>query len=115
MATPKQRVPARGDLIWLNFDPQLGSEQRGHRPALVLSHASYNRVVGLAIVCPVTSRVKGYPFEVPVNGQKIKGAVLADHVKNLDWRHRHAQFIEKADEQAISSVLAKLSPVIGLE
>lgn len=109
------RAPARGDMVWLDFDPQAGSERRGHRPALVLSQLRYNQVVGLAIVCPITSQVKGYPFEVPVNGVKIKGAVLADHVKSLDWRHRHAQFIEKADQEVLAAVLAKLAPVIGFE
>jgi mRNA interferase MazF len=89
-------VPRRGDAIWLNFDPQSGHEQAGHRPALVLSPESYNRKTGLAVLCPITSQVKGYPFEValPV-GLPVSGAILADQVKSLDWRARKAALIKK--------------------
>src|SRR5207245_2851651 len=80
-------VPDTGDLVWLTFDPQAGHEQRGRRPALILSPRAYNSKARLAIACPVTSHVKVYPFEVPLPpGGKISGVVLADHVKNLDWQ-----------------------------
>ena len=85
-------VPARGDLVWLEFNPQAGHEQAGHRPALVLSPQEYNRRVGLALVCPVTSQVKGYPFEVVLpSGLPISGAVLSDQMKSLDWKARRAR------------------------
>jgi mRNA interferase MazF len=85
------RVPDRGDVVWLEFNPQAGSEQAERRPALVISPRSYNRKVGLALVCPITSRVKGYPFEVELpEGIEVKGAILCDQIKSLDWRARHA-------------------------
>ena len=82
-------VPDRGDLVWLEFTPHAGSEQRGRRPALVLSPKSYNGKVGLALFCPVTSKVKGYPFEVKLpDGYAVSGVVLSDQLKSLDWRSR---------------------------
>jgi len=82
-------VPARGDLIWLQFNPQAGHEQAGHRPAVVISPSSYNRRVGLALCCPVTSQVKGYPFEVRLpQGLGVEGTILSDQIKSLDWRVR---------------------------
>ena len=84
---PRRYVPRRGDIVWLSFTPQAGHEQAGRRPALVLSPSAYNRKVGLALFCPVTSRVKGYPFEVTVpKGLSVAGVVLADQVKSLDWQ-----------------------------
>ena len=88
-------VPDRGDAVWLEFNPQAGHEQAGRRPALVLSPRAYNQRVGLALVCPITNHVKGYPFEVEIAaGQKITGVVLADQVKSLDWVARRAGFID---------------------
>src|SRR5437660_10160294 len=82
-------IPHTGDLLWLSFSPQAGREQAGRRPALVLSPRSYNGPAGLCLVCPVTSQVKHYPFEVALpDGLPIHGVVLADHVKSADWRHR---------------------------
>lgn len=78
-------IPHRGDIVWLNFTPQAGHEQMGTRPVLVLSPEKYNKKTGLAVCCPITSNIKAYPFEVVVSGKKINGAVLADHLKNLDW------------------------------
>jgi mRNA interferase MazF len=87
-------VPDRGDAIWITLDPQAGHEQAGRRPALVLSPASYNEKVGLALLCPITSQVKGYPFEVPIPaGLTVSGVILADQVKSLDWRVRRAERI----------------------
>jgi len=86
-------APSRGDVIWLDFDPQAGHEQAGRRPAVVLSPNSYNAKVGLALCCPVTSRIKGYPFEVGLPpGLAVGGVALADQVKSLDWRERAATF-----------------------
>ncbi len=107
-------VPDAGDLIWLTFDPQKGREQSGRRPALVLSPAAYNARTNLAIVCPVTSHVKGYPFEVPLpSGSGIGGVVLADHVKSLDWKERRAEAAGQAPDTIVLEVLARLAPLLG--
>lgn len=101
-------VPNRGDVVWLEFTPQAGHEQAGHRPALVLSPRSYNAAAGLAVFCPVTSRVKGYPFEVLLPaGAAVQGVVLADQIKSLDWHARKAKLISRAPEEVIADVLAK--------
>ena len=105
--------PARGDLVWINFDPQAGHEQAGRRPALVISPVEYNARVGLALVCPVTSRVKGYPFEVALpEDLSVSGVVLADQVRSVDWRARRCTFADRAPAGAIDHVLAKLAPLI---
>lgn len=108
-------VPDRGDLVWLEFTPQAGSEQRGRRPALVLSPKSYNGKVGLALFCPLTSKVKGYPFEVMLpDGYAVSGVVLSDQLKSLDWRSRKVKFIERLTidvmEMVIARVLTLLEP-----
>ena len=106
--------PKRGDMIWLTFNPQAGHEQAGRRPALVLSPAAYNGKVGLAILCPITSKVKGYPFEVAIpNGLKITGAILSDQVKSLDWKARNAEFICKLPTAIVDEVLLKLNTLLG--
>lgn len=105
-------TPNRGDIIWLNFTPQSGHEQMGARPALVLSPLKYNKKTGLAVCCPITSQVKGYPFEVQLTGKKIQGAVLSDHLKNLDWKSRKAKFIEKASEDVVKDCSLKISALI---
>lgn len=108
-------VPDAGDLVWLTFDPQAGHEQRGRRPALILSPRLYNAKTGLAVACPVTSHAKGYPFEVPLPpGGKITGVVLADHVKNLDWRARRAVFDAKASNEVLTEARERLRAVLGL-
>ena len=105
MSDPAFVCPERGHLVWLSLDPQSGHEQAGRRPALVLSLASYNGPVGLALVCPVTGRAKGYPFEVPLPpGLPVSGVVLADHVKCLDWRTRRAEYIGEAPEGVVAEV-----------
>jgi mRNA interferase MazF len=102
-------VPARGDLVWLEFDPQSDHEQRGRRPALVISPQAYNGRVGLALLCPVTSEVKGYPFEVALpRGSKVSGVVLADQLKSLDWGARQARRIETTPPEVLEEVLAKV-------
>jgi mRNA interferase MazF len=101
-------------MIWLTFDPQAGREQAGRRPALVLSPALYNRRTSLAVVCPITSQVKGYPFEVPLpDGGPLQGAVLADHLKNVDWRERQAQPIAPAGEDVLAGVLVRIAALLG--
>ena len=108
-------VPDAGDLVWLTFDPQAGHEQRGRRPALVLSPRVYNSKARLAIACPVTSHAKGYPFEVPLPaGGKISGVVLADHVKNLDWQARRVEFEAKAPADVVTDVRERLRALLGL-
>ena len=109
-------VPERGDVIWLTFDPQAGHEQAGRRPALVLSPSAYNEKVGLAILCPITSQVKGYPFEVNIpQGLPIEGVILADQVKNLDWEVREAKLVFQLPSQITNEVLKKINLLIFLE
>jgi mRNA interferase MazF len=103
-------VPQRGDLVWIDFDPHVGHEQAGRRPALVLSPGSYNGATHRALFCPITSRVKGYAYEVKVTGTKrVSGVVLADQVKNLDWSKQNPAFIERSDPELVEDVLAKLT------
>jgi mRNA interferase MazF len=105
-------VPARGDVVWLNFDPQTGHEQSDHRPALVLSPVGYNDKTGLMLCCPMTNQVKGYPFEVLVDGNPKKGAVLADQVKSLDWRERDAEKKGRVSKDTLAEVLAKINTLL---
>ena len=108
-----QYIPTRGDIVWLSFTPQAGHEQSGHRPALVLSPKSYNDKTSLAILCPITSTSKGYPFEVPLPSQSaISGVVLADQIKSLDWRSRQARFQCQTTRQVIGEVLAKVNVLL---
>ena len=106
-------IPDSGDIVWIMFNPQAGHEQAGHRPALVLSPKAYNGKVGLAILCPITSQVKGYPFEVLIpEGLKISGAILSDQVKSLDWKARQAEFVCKLPPANFNEVAQKLSTLI---
>jgi mRNA interferase MazF len=106
-------IPDSGDIIWIMFDPQAGHEQAGHRPALVLSPKAYNGKVGLAILCPITSQVKGYPFEVLIpEGLEVKGAILSDRVKSLDWKARKAEFACQLPSENYNEVIKKLSTLI---
>ncbi len=108
-------APDTGDLIWLDFNPQAGHEQAGRRPAVVLSPRAYNDKSSLAVVCPITSQVKGYPFEVVVpRGLPIAGVILADHLKSLDWRQRRAERAGKVPKQVVEEVLNRLAPLLGL-
>lgn len=107
-------VPERGDVVWITLHPQAGHEQNGHHPALVLSPKAYNARVGLAIVCPITTNIKGYPFEVVVpEGLRVTGVILADQVKSLDWRIRQAEQFDHLPAATVSEVLHKLSTLIG--
>jgi len=101
-------------VVWITLNPQAGHEQAGRRPAVVLSPQSYNRKVGLAILCPITSQTKGYPFEVLLpEGLTVAGAILSDQVKSLDWRARNAELICTLPAEAISEVLQKLSTLLS--
>lgn len=102
-------VPKRGDVVWISLSPQAGHEQTGRRPALVLSPASYNGKAGLAICCPITSKRKGYPFEVEIPaGLKAEGVVLSDQVKSLDWRVRKAEYLCDLPQNTVGEVLGKI-------
>ncbi|MCU0493719.1 MAG: endoribonuclease MazF [Chloroflexaceae bacterium] len=103
-------VPDRGHIVWLQFQPQAGREQAGRRPAVILSPGRYNGKVGLALVCPITSQQKGYPFEVTIPAElPVTGVILADQVKSLDWRVRQAEFICVLPEDVITDVLQKVN------
>ncbi len=107
-------VPDRGDIVWLQFNPQAGHEQAGRQPALVISPKAYNKKVGLALFCPITSSIKGYPFEVLLSGDsELKGAILSDQIKSLDWRVRDASRFAKASGETMKEVLAKINTLVG--
>lgn len=110
---PPGTVPDAGDVVWLQFDPQAGHEQAGHRPAVVLSPASYNGRSGMMICCPITTRIKGYPFEVALAGSPAS-VVLADQVKSQDWRARKATRKGQVSAAELAEVRAKLHALIGI-
>src|SRR3972149_3922410 len=102
-------VPERGDAVWITLNPQAGHEQAGRRPAVVLSPSAYNKKVGLAILCPITNQVKGYPFEVALpEGLEVTGVILSDQVKSLDWKVRQAELISRLPGEVVLEVLLKL-------
>ncbi len=106
-------IPERGDIVSLEFNSQSGREQSGRRPAFVLSPKAYNKLVGLALFCPITNQQKGYPFEVELpKRMNTSGVILADHVKSLDWRTRHARFIERLPFKNYEHVISKLLTLI---
>ena len=107
-------LPDRGEAVWITLNPQAGHEQAGRRPAVVLSPAAYTSKVGLAIVCPITNQIKGYPFEVVLpTGLAVTGAILSDQVKSLDWRARNASFICAVPPATIAEVLQKLNVLVS--
>ena len=112
MVTPY--APDAGDIVWLDFDPQAGREQARRRPALVLTDLAYNRASGLAVVCPLTSRRKMYPFALPVLVNKIEGAVLVDHLKSLDWKIRKVKFHSKADPALLNRVRSYIGVLLRI-
>lgn len=112
MPTQRAAVPDAGDIVWLQFTPQAGHEQAGHRPALVLSPAAYNGKTGLMLCCPMTTQIKGYPFEVLIAGER-PSAVLADQIKSVDWIARNAQRKARATAAELSEVRAKALALIG--
>lgn len=106
-------IPEKGDLVWLEFNPQAGHKQQGHRPAICLSHKIYNQKTGLAIFCSITSHVKGYPFEVILSNHSIEGCILSDQIKNMDYLQRKCSFIEKASEDEINAVVENIGLLIN--
>lgn len=107
-------VPDRGDIVWLQFDPQAGHEQAGHRPAVVLSPREYNQKSGLALFCPITSRLKGYPFEVRLpEDLPVEGAVLCDQIKSLDWSARRSRLAVKLPNPVLDDIMAKIRALLA--
>jgi mRNA interferase MazF len=109
----KKYIPERGDIVWLNFNPQTGHEQKVRRPAIVISPKEYNEKVNLALFCPITSKDKKYPFEVKLKNKRIDGVVLSDQVKSLDWTKRNIEYIGKATTDESNEVTNKLNVLIG--
>lgn len=108
------KVLDRGDVVWISMNPQAGHEQAGRRPALVLSPAAYNGKVGLAILCPITGQMKGYPFEVQLpKGLPVEGVILSDQAKNLDWKARKAEFVCRLPAETVHEALLKLATLLS--
>ena len=105
-------IPDRGDIIWLEFDPQKGHEQKGRRPGIVLSKKEYNQKTNLAIICPITSKIKDYPFEVRINSI-IQGVILSDQIRSIDWKSRNAVFIEKTSEEILKEILENINLLLN--
>ncbi len=113
MVMAKQYIPERGDVVWTDFNPASGHEQKGKRPAIILSPSSFNKKFLLAVIAPISSRVKGHGFEVLFKGKKISGAILCQQVKTIDFIERGLQFAEKAPKEIMSDVLAKVKTIIS--
>ncbi len=114
MVNPRAYVPQCGDAVWITLNPQAGHEQAGRRPAVVLSPRNYNSKTGLAILCPITGQIKGYPFEVLLpSGLPVTGAILSDQVKSLDWRARNVELICVLPTETASEVLEKLLTLLS--
>lgn len=109
----KSYIPSRGDIVWTDFDPAAGHEQKGKRPALVLSTQPFNKNILLALAAPITSRVRGHGFEVPLAGKKVSGVVLCQQIKMLDFKERGTQFVEKAPEEIVAQALAKVRAIVS--
>jgi mRNA interferase MazF len=106
--------PERGDIVWLEFDPQSGHEQKGRRPAIVISPKIYNSKTGLALFCPITNQVKGYPFEVILpSNLHVTGVIISDQIKSLDWKIRNAEFIVKAPKKVLLEVINKFLTLVN--
>lgn len=114
MVNPRSYVPKRGDVVWITLNPQAGHEQSGRKPAVVLSPQPYNEKVGLALICPITNQIKGYPFEVVIPPDlSVTGAILSDQVKSLDWRSRKAELIGTLPPKTMSEVLQKINLLLA--
>ena len=108
----KKYIPERGDIVWLNFNPGSGHEQKGKRPAIVISPKEYNEKTGLGIFCPITSKIKNYPFEVQIANKKINGVVLSDQIKSLDWETRDVEYITKELPEKLDEIIKKISVLL---
>ena len=106
-------IPARGDIVYLTFDPVRGHEQKGRRPALVLSSRRYNELIGLAAVCPITSKTKGYQFEIPITVRDRQAVILCDHVRSLAWKERNVNFVDSIDRLVFEEVVKKIALLIA--
>ena len=109
----KNYIPDRGDIVWLNFDPQSEHEQKEKRPAIVISPKEYNEKVGLGLFCPMTSKVKNYPFEVKIDNEKISGVILSDQIKSLDWKTREIEFIVHESSEKLEEIINKINTLIN--
>jgi len=107
-------VPEAGDIVWLEFDPQAGREQAGHRPAVVLTPSVYNKKTNLMICCPLTTQIKGYPFEVLVNLDGVNSVILSDQVKSLDWKIRKAKYKNRVGSDTLAEVRAKAKALLSI-
>lgn len=107
-------IPERGDIVWLSFGKTKGHEQSGRRPALVLSTSDYQRASGLAIVCPITSIIKPYPFRVLFQGERVQGVIITDQVQSVAWKERYARYIESSDASVLFEVVKKILTLIGV-
>jgi mRNA interferase MazF len=110
----REYIPDAGDVVWVDFTPQAGHEQAGRRPAIVLSPRAYNDKAGLAVMCPITSRVKGYPFEVAVRAGAIAGVILTDQLKSLDWRDRNADRAARVSAEILDEVRNCVAALLGI-
>ncbi len=106
-------IPDQGDIVWCSFDPSLGHEQKGRRPGIVLSHSSYTKASGLIILCPITSKEKGYPFEFPFQGTDVGGVVLPDQICSIDWKERKVMFIEKISRENLIEIQNRVFALVG--
>ena len=106
-------IPDQGDVVWIDFEPQKGREIKKKRPALIISPKSYNKKAGLALAMPITSHIKGYPFEVPINSVEVEGVILVDHVRSLDWKVRNAKKITTLSKNIMQDALTKLAILVG--
>jgi len=106
-------TPERGDIVWINFNPGSGHDQQGKRPAIVISPKEYNEKVGLGLFCPITSKIKNYPFEVRTENDKINGVVLADQIKSFDWKKREIEFITKENSAKVTEIIAKICVLLN--
>lgn len=114
MVTTNEYVPQRGDAVWVDFNPQAGHEQAGRRPAIVLSKGAYNGKTGLAILCPITNQMKGYPFEVVIpRGLDVRGVVLSDQVRSMDWQARNAALICQLPGAIADAVLQRVGTLLA--
>ncbi len=109
----KYYVPDKGDIVWLNFSPQSGHEQKGKKPAITLSIKSYNEKTKLGLFCPITSQIKEYPFEVKIKTKKIDGVILSDQLKSLDWSIREVEYIGKAEEDIVLRTINNIKLLLG--
>lgn len=108
-------IPERGDIVWITFGKTKGHEQSGRRPALVLSTSAYQQASQLAVVCPITTVIKPYPFRVEFEGKKVGGAILADQAQSVAWQERRVQYIEQADVSVLFEVVKKIVVLIGVK